>query len=555
MVSPELGIWRCFGACGEGGDVIKFLMKIDNLEFGEALKILAQRTGVRITHSSSERSDNKEQLYEINQHAMQFYHYLLTRHPIGSAALSYIKNERGVTDQTLNLFKIGFAPDKSDALQKVLAEKKRYKTTDLVRAGLAIAVDQKRTTLDRFRNRIVFPLKNHRGEIVGFSGRVLPGKSEVGVGKYVNTPETPIYQKRRHLFGLDITKEDIKTSGCAVIVEGEFDLISCWQAGIKNVVAIKGSAFTQEQVQLLLRFTDELILALDMDEAGIHAARQALMIAEQEGLKVRIARFVGVKDPDEAARKSPEEFKRRINQAQNGYDFFIQEVFRKHDAKTADGVRRISREITPLLAQVNDAIVQAHYVRVLAEKLGVPDDAVGAQIGRVSNKNITANDTSDSVAILSKSRRQLLEERFVSLALFTKPEFLTDENIDGLLTTMVLVRIREELMRFQEGEKKFSPAEFIKSLPSELVDAATSLLLSASSLESDELRLDESRLIQELHTMLRELEILDVQGQISRLTDQIRDEEGKGMVVEQKQADLARLVSTLSQLSRKSTRF
>ena len=546
MVSPELGIWRCFGACNEGGDIFKFLMKFEGMDFGEAVRTLAQRTGITLT--GFRPSSDREQIYKINSLTSQFYHYLLTNHPVGRQVLSYLKKQRGIKDQTIKGFGLGFAPEKQDALKKFLFEKKGYKPEEVARAGLFVNMEGK--FLDRFQGRIIFPLRDHRGNIVGFSGRILPKDEGKNLGKYVNIPETPVYQKRRHLFGLDLSKDEIKDKNSAVIVEGEFDLLSCWQSGIRNVVGLKGSVLTQDQARLILRFTQNIIFALDRDVAGDRASRAGVLTAEREGLGTKIATLGSFRDPDEAARMDPAGFKNKLSRAKGSFDYFIEQAFVKFNPKTADGVRMISQELTSLFASIQDAILQAHYIKLLAQKLEIPEGAVAAQVDHVA-KTLEQPVSQDQKEQVSKPRRQLLEEHLFALSLAHRPVFLTTPQVGSLLSEPVLIRLRDQVTRFLEKnkKKKFSTSLFVKFLPKELVEAASSLLLDPSS----NLDYEQKKVLKDLDRILKEIEIIEVQDKISRLTGEIREKEMKGLSSTSQQQDLSGLITTLSVLQDESS--
>lgn len=543
VVSPELQIWHCFGTCSEGGDVFKFLMKIEGMEFGEAVRFLAQRAGVKLTPRFGPPQGEKEQLYKVNAAAAAFYHYLLTRHSVGSAALSYLKKERGLRDDTLARFELGFSPDKPDAIAQFLVEKKGYKREDVQRVGLV--VQGEKGLVDRFRGRIVFPLKNERGNVVGFSGRVLPKDEGKNLAKYVNSPETPVYQKRRHLFGLDVTREAIKKEGFALLVEGEFDLLSCWQAGMHNVVAIKGTAFTEEQARLLTRFTTEAVLALDNDSAGDEATTLGIERALESGLTVRVTTLGAFKDPDEAVRADPARFMQKVKNAVGAYEFFIERAFAHFNPREGSGVAAISRELVPLLARIPDAILQAHYIRLVADKLRLSEDAVASQVEKVRAKEpVRAAQPKSTETLPVKPRRELVEEQLVSLALQTNARFLTGEEMEGLLRMTVIVRIQEELKKFLAQSRKFSPRLFIESLPHELTESAASLLLAQLSPQ------EVSSAPRELERLRAQLVAADLSTQIEEITQKIKAQEEKDADVRLEQEELARLIAHLGALKR-----
>ena len=367
MVSPELQIYKCFG-CSESGDAFSFLEKYEGMEFYEALKFLAQRTGVKLKAIGDKQYSEREKLYEINELAGKFYQYILAKHPAGKIARQYVLQKRGLKPETIKTFGIGFAPDIPDLLSKFLL-KKKYNHYDIEKTGL-VFVGRGRV-FDRFRGRVTFPLYDHRGNCIGMAGRILPEYERKEVGKYINSPETPVYHKGNVLYGLNATRSEIKREKYAVVVEGEVDLISSWQAGIKNIVAIKGTALTPEQIKVLSRLTSKLVLALDSDLAGDSAARRGIEIAQSQGMEVRVVRTGEYKDPDEFARADPEGLKKAIQTAENVWDFLIEVIFAKHDPNTGEGKAKISREIVPILASIEDKIVQSHYISLVAKKLDV----------------------------------------------------------------------------------------------------------------------------------------------------------------------------------------
>ncbi|KKR56946.1 MAG: primase protein [Candidatus Woesebacteria bacterium GW2011_GWC2_40_30] len=289
MVSPELQIFKCFG-CDAKGDVFSFLEQYEGMEFPEALKYLADRAGVKLQKFQGGESSEKERLIEVNTQTLRFYNYLLLEHPVGKKALDYLMNQRGLKKETIQEFSLGYSPESSYSLKKFLVDKKKFTPSEVERAGIGIVRGS--NLYDRFNGRVVFPLFDHRGNSIGFSGRVLPwDKRETG--KYINSPETPLYHKSNVLYGLNLARGLIKKKKTAIVVEGELDLISSWQAGIKNVVAIKGSALTEEQVKLLSRFAQRFILALDSDMAGDAATRRGIKVASDMGVEIKVAEISG----------------------------------------------------------------------------------------------------------------------------------------------------------------------------------------------------------------------------------------------------------------------
>lgn len=475
MVSPERQIFKCFG-CGVGGDIFGFLMRMEGMEFGEALRALAKRAGVKLArYQPTKQEEEKERFYQLNHLASEFYHYLLTSHPVGKKALEYLK-ERQISLESIKLFKIGCAPANPNALFKFLNMKKNFRPEELYRAGL---ISQSREGYyDFFRDRIVFPLRDHRGNFVGFAGRTIgvwDEKTSFGP-KYLNTPETPVYQKGNLLYGLETTRQEIKAKNQAIIVEGELDLISSYQAGILNVVAIKGSALTEFQAKLLKRFTDNLALSLDMDLAGDKATWRGIEIADKEGLNVRVVRLPDGKDPDELARKNPKSLREAIEEAIPAYDFFLDSTLSKFDPQTSEGKRKIGQEVLPVLSRISDDLVKSHYVQKLASKLDLPMEAVLGQMQKgkseVAQKEIAKNLTEKT----EDSRKEILEKYLFSLALQkNKLEKLKEEETITLISSPALKRILELLIK-EKG--KFQSEKFSQNLPSELIEIFNSFYLT-----------------------------------------------------------------------------
>lgn len=520
MVSPELQIFKCFG-CSEAGDVFAFLEKYEGMEFSEALKYLADRAGIKLQKFQGGEATEKEKLIEINTQALRFYNYLLLNHKIGSQALNYLTHERGLKKKTIEEFQLGYSPENSLILKKFLVDKKKFTPQEIERAG--IGIPRGTQIYDRFNGRVIFPLFDHRGNPIGFAGRVLPwDKRETG--KYINSPETPLYHKSNVLYGLNLTRGAIKKKKVAIIVEGELDAISSYQAGIKNVVAIKGSALTNEQVRLLSRFAPKFILALDSDFAGDAAARRGITVAENSGVEVKIAKITKFKDPDEAARGDIESYKNDLIHSEGVWDFLIDSVMARFNAGSGEGKSKISRELIPVLSAIEDKIVQAHYANVLAEKLNVPIEAVTEQITKVS---VASGETKD-VAIQEKpkdaGRRLLLEERLLGLAFQSNPEILLSESVNPLISEPLFVRLVTEYKEFSKKHKKFSVPDFGKELPKELFDGFAKLTLT----EDADLAENPDRMKKELDLVAKELKILSIRQNLKLLASEMKKLEGSG---------------------------
>lgn len=538
MVSPELQMFKCFG-CGEAGDVIAFLEKFEGMEFREALKFLADRVGIKLTSFRPGEEGEKEKLYQINSLASRFYNYILLNHRLGKPALDYLTAERGLSLGTIKTFQLGFSPDVPGAISKFLVEKKKFKAQDLEKAGLAVIVDGK--IFDRFRGRIIFPLFDHRGNVVGFTGRIVPWvKAEVA--KYVNSPETPVYHKSRVLYGLNFSKEEIKKEGSAILVEGQMDAIPLWQAGIKNVVAINGTALTEDQVKLISRFTKNVIFSLDTDFAGDTAARRGIAVAQKEGLAIKVAKLSGFKDPGEAAKADPQGYKKVLEGSVGIWDYIVDSVFARADAKSGEGKLKISQEIVPILASIGDKIVQAHYVDIVARKLAIPVEAVLAEVEKVLREEEEKPKVVSVLKEPEKGRRQLLEERLLSLAFASDPKILLKEEVGNLVATPLTKRILEEYRQYSKDHKEFSASAFASGLPKELFEGFAEIALR----DTEEFIDDPESLERELGLVKHELEILTVRHTLEILGGKIRKFEQAS-----ERAKLKEVQSRFSELSQR----
>ncbi|HKC04308.1 MAG TPA: DNA primase [Patescibacteria group bacterium] len=517
IVSPELQIFKCFG-CSEAGDVFNFLEKYEGMDFPEALKYLADRAGIKLERAKMGESSDKERLIEVNSQALRFYNYLLTEHPVGKRALDYLVKDRGLKPETIKEFQLGFSPDNSYAFKKFMVDKKKFLPSDLERAGIGIV--RGANIYDRFNGRVIFPLFDHRGNSIGFAGRVLPWDTRE-TGKYINSPETPLYHKSNVLYGLNITRSFIKKKKVAIIVEGELDAISSYQAGIKNVVAIKGSALTDEQIRLLSRFAPKFILALDADMAGDAASRRGLTLASNNGVEVKVAKITGFKDPAEAARGDIESYKNDLIHAEGVWDFLIDSVFTRFKGETGSGKAKISKELTPILAQINDKIVQSHYMNLVARKLSVPLDAVSAEVIKASTTSSTPVTTSSPEITASepikKGRRDLLEERFLALSFQSDPQILVSPAGEALILLPLNKRLISELKAYKVKNKKFEVSGFASFIPAELHSGFAKMILA----ENEEIVENPDKLKKELDLVEKELKILTIRDNLKLLVSEM----------------------------------
>lgn len=524
MVSPELQIYKCFG-CGESGDVFSFLEKYEGMSFFETLQYLADKLGIKLKRVNLGREDKRERILSLNELAAKFYNYVLLEHKLGKKALSYLTEKRGLKLETVKKFNLGFSPKNSQALVNFLIKKKGFTKEELIESGTFFP--RAGALQDRFYGRVIFPLYDHRGRTVGFGGRILPpefgGEENKDQAKYINSPETLVYKKSHTLFGLNLVKEEIKREKEVVIVEGELDMISSYQAGVRNIVAVKGSALTQEQVSLLLRFAEKFIFAYDTDNAGINAIKRGAVVAQKLGAQIKVARLGSYKDPDDMARANPEGLKRVVQEAVPVWDFLIDLSFEKNDAKTGEGKAKISQELVPILSSIEDKIVQAHYVEVLAERLSVPSTAVFEEVSKKQGEAVLEQKIVTEKFAPKKSRRELLEERLLALLFQSDVEGILDESLDLFLQSRVHKKLVEELRKFLSESKKFDPALFLKALPSEIAGHFSELMLYEAGFDFE----DKERLEKEIASIKKDLKQEMIKEKLIDIQEKMKQAEAK----------------------------
>lgn len=381
-VYPENGSFYCFG-CGAGGDVFSFVRQIENLDYIEAVKLLAERSGVALPQDGYDDSMQKlkNKIFEINREAARFYHtYLMSTE--GKWALDYLTG-RGLSIATIKHFGLGAAPDGWDNLIKHL-KGLGYNISDMIQANV-VGKSQKGTYYDRFRKRVMFPIINIRGKVIGFSGRAMPGEDKMG-GKYVNTSDTPIYKKSENLFAMNFAKNHCDER--IILVEGNMDVISLHQAGFENTVAALGTSFTAEQAKLISRYTKEIILMLDADAAGQKAVRRASEILANTGLDIRVVVLPDGKDPDEYIKKhGAARFKALLEGAVSEIEYKLLKAVEGIDINGDDGKLQYLSRAAEIIAESNDVVTRDLYIGRLSDKYGVSRTALQDKISQIRKSN------------------------------------------------------------------------------------------------------------------------------------------------------------------------
>jgi len=540
IVSPERQSFKCFG-CGEGGDVITFLTKYDGMSFLEALEMLAKKVGITLTNYRPTAQDvAKKRMLEIMSVAGEFYRYLLTEHKVGEGAREYL-NKRGIGKEASQLFGLGYAPKQWQGVSEYLTKKRGFQMEELLAVGLVIRSEGGRY-YDRFRGRVMFPLRDHKGSVVGFSGRTLVADTKEA--KYINSPETAIYHKSQMLYGLWENRQEIRKKDQLIIVEGELDVLPSYQAGVKHVVAIKGSAFTEEMGRLIGRYTKNVVYALDADAAGQEAIKRAVIVGEKIDLSIRVVQIVEGKDPGDVATADGQKWRELVKGATLYWDFLVTTACEKYDPTSGDGARMISQEVIPGLSSISNMVLRAHYAKKLAKILSVPEESIYEEIDRqLKRKELSS--LKETVKKIEKgevkNRRDKVEEHLLSLALQFYPQVREDlaKVEEKWFGVPVVAKIITQLKQYQG---KWEIKSFSAKLPSEMQQFLDNAYLrDLSGVESPE---------KEWKKVEREVEEMYLKESLKRVGAEIAQAEKKGeeKVMEERQKEFRMLSRELAQL-------
>lgn len=454
IVNPERQTWRCFGACATGGDIFNFVMRKDGVEFGEALRRLADAAGVEIAPRPKEQVDHEEALLRVNDVAARFYHDMLRSSEEGRPVIAYLY-DRGIDDKTIDEFMLGYSPRGSGGLRSYLS------TLDAnlehaTQAGL-LRSDESGAVRDFFYGRLMVPVFDHRGRVAGFGGRAMDGSNP----KYINTPATPVFDKQAMLYGMEKAASHVRDQETVVIVEGYMDVIAAHQHDYKNVVASMGTALTERQVSLVRSLAKTVVLALDADAAGQEATLRSLEVSwqamerrrrgQRQQIALLIAKLPNGRDPDDIIRQSPDQWGRVVGSAAPYMDFLITALVRRHDVSTPEGKARAAESLMPMIVSMGNAFEQDRYFDKLANALGVTRDALQASVGKLLPSRReraptrAAASQGPSVSPLAASNREPLEEYV--LAILVKWPDLREEIRDHLPEEFTRTENREMFTR------------------------------------------------------------------------------------------------------------
>ncbi len=427
VISPEKQIWHCFG-CGRGGDVFSFVMEKEGLNFVETLRLLAPKAGVVLKYENRESYSQRNRLLDILELAGKYYAKML-KSSAGKVALKYLE-KRGLSAETIESWQLGYSPDSWDSLYKFLKTRplkgNKYTDEEIFSAGLTIKKDGGRGYYDRFRDRVMFPIFDANSNLIAFTARINPAKEKTEkMGKYINSPQTKVYDKSKVLFALNKAKANIRKEDMAVAVEGQMDAISAHQHGFTNVVASSGTALTTDQVTLIKRFSKNLALSFDMDDAGQMAADRGIKEALAQELSLKVIILPSGKDPDECLQNNPDDFKKAIETARPILEYYFEKITAGLNLDDLDNKQMVTKKMLEMIAKVNNKIEQDFWLKKTAENLDIKENLLRETLETALNtvKSQTETKLDSSPAGEQLSREEKLSE--LLLALLVKfPDFI-----------------------------------------------------------------------------------------------------------------------------------
>ena len=463
-VSPDKGFFYCFG-CHVGGNIFKFISLIENISYFEAVKLQAERLGIELPYNNHNKSpdqikrDKQEKmLIKINTLAKDFFHSCLLKTTYGEVGRKYLES-RGISNETIEEFELGFAPDSWDALSKALVNKKNMNSDQLIAAGVSKLRKDGSGIYDNFRNRVMIPIADLYGRVVAFGGRIIDDKSSqissstnpnnFEAPKYLNSPETLIFNKKNLLFGLNRATQAIRRLNYVIVVEGYMDVISVFSAGVKNVVASLGTAFTEEHAKLLTRYTRKIYFCYDSDEAGQKATMRAFPIILKENADVKVIVIPDGKDPDEFIRKhGVEEFKLLISKALPIFDYQLKYILSHNDYSSVEGKVNTLNQLIPIITATQDITRQSEYRKQIARILVMSEDAINAEIRKYKSRgNLTNYQASVSKeSAIFEDKNQLAAERIVLKTIWLENDLL--DHLEFVLSKEIFSPVHQEIIEY-----------------------------------------------------------------------------------------------------------
>ena len=488
VVNPDKQIFHCFG-CGAGGNVFSFIMKNERMDFPEAVKLLADKVGVRIVTETEKEAGAKHSvsiiLYKLNELAAWYFQQNLLKASEAKKARDYLI-KRGISKESVSDFRIGFAPDLWDGLLTFLRSK-RINDNLLFKSGLVIKNAQDRI-YDRFRNRIIFPIFNAQAKIVGFGGRTIDVSGDAAEQhqdkgpKYINSPETDIYIKSKNLYGFNFSKRFVQQEEYCIVVEGYLDFIVPYQAKVKNLVASLGTAFTHEHVRLLKRYTNNVVIVFDSDEAGQGAALRSLNLLIEEEMNVKIADLRKGFDPDSYVRKyGAEEFLNRVKAAKTLFDYKLDLLLLKFDKESPEGKAQIAGMMLEMIGRFKNAILRTTYIKKLSEALSIAEETLIFELKKINPSTQFFGKTGKSASFPKVYKKTKAAEKMLVSLMLENGEFIEQLKEKMHYSEFTDPTVRKIAMYLYQSSKDVQPAAILKNLNDEEVSSFICNLLVSDS--------------------------------------------------------------------------
>lgn len=443
FISPSRQSWRCFGGCNEGGDIFDFVMKIEGIEFYEALKILGKKAGVEIKKKNPKKTSKRNRLYEINELATKFFEKQLEGSKKGRMAKNYLL-DRGMSEESIKKWRLGYSPDSWQALSEFLISK-GYKRDEIVEAGLAVKKEDH--SYDRFRGRIIFPIKNKTGKPIAFGGRIFGEDKDTA--KYLNSPQTELYDKSKVLYGLDFAKVAARRVDKIILVEGYTDVIMSHQAGVENTISTSGTALTEEQLKIIKRYTNNLLISFDTDDAGTSATKKGINMARDLNFDIEIISLPIDSDPADIIKEDAERWREAVQKSKDIVAFYFESSFRNRDCEDPKEKRKIAEEFLPVLKKIPNRIEQSHWIKKLSERINVDEEAIREQLSSIeAEKKGRKIRSKRKQKKKTKSRRRILEEKILSFVSKDPKKLELIDDFDSFSK-----EIKEILKAIEEGKE------------------------------------------------------------------------------------------------------
>ena len=526
MISPDKQIWHCFG-CGTGGDHFEFIKRIEGVEFPEALRILAKRANVVLEYVNPELHNQKTKLLDLLKDLANYYHQVLLNNSSAQFVREYLKN-RNITDDTIGTYQLGYAPDSWHEAIDYLQEKK-YTLREIEQAGVS-KQGEKNKPYDRFRNRLIFPIRDIHGNVVGFTGRVMA--TEYDGGKYINSPTSPIYNKSNILYNLDLAKQEIRKKDYAILVEGNMDAISAYQVNTRNVIAVSGTSLTDDQIKLIKRFTQNVMIAFDADVAGTQANLRGIDLMWQAGLNVKVVHLPEDLDPDDLIRSDVEKWKELLKTAENFMDYIFKVTLNELDLSRVDHKKQAAQKLLKVISKLGDPVEESHYLKKLADILKVSEEALSKKIEQFKDK--VKPQIEEKKIITGKvvvTQEQAIAERLLALLLKYPDnlEIISKRLNVGEVLYLPVQKLYKELIIYYNNKHNFDHNEFSNTLENNEKDYLNQLSLLAEDEISEETKTEIQREIIVLTKRIKEYytkkRLKELEFEIKKAQDENNKEE------------------------------